>query len=192
MAQFSETPLMELTLRRYERPYNLSQRDTLKKLCLSLGLLQIGDSRDVIVDILLVLEEAKEVKKELNAFEIKEKLCQKRKQQGLSMQGTASSNIRRQIKRLCDVFLVEKVRNSYRIFEFSKLEIIFREKIEKEILLPILSRSKEYFNYYGNNFEDNFPYILKFHIETFDVDRYMDYIITHEVESENIPTIIKN
>ena len=52
MAQFSETPLMEITLRRYEKPHNLSQRDTLKKLSLSLGLLQPGDSRDIIVDML--------------------------------------------------------------------------------------------------------------------------------------------
>jgi len=62
MASFSETPLMEITLRRYESPHNLNKRDTLKKLCLSLGLLQPGDSRDVIVDILLVLERAKKVK----------------------------------------------------------------------------------------------------------------------------------
>ncbi len=148
MADFSETPLMEITLRRYESPHNLSRRDTLKKLCLSLGLLQPGDSRDVIVDILLVLEEAKEKKKELSAVEIKELLLQIRKKNGLSMNGTADSNIRRQLKRLRDVFLVEKVRNNYRILEFMKLEDIFETKIKKIILDAVLSRNKEYFTFY--------------------------------------------
>jgi len=43
MAEFSETPLMEITLRRYENPHNLNTRETLKKICLSLCLLQPGD-----------------------------------------------------------------------------------------------------------------------------------------------------
>ena len=50
-----DTPLAELTLRRYEKPYDLTGRSLVKKLCLSLGLLQPGDSRDVIVDVLHVL-----------------------------------------------------------------------------------------------------------------------------------------
>ena len=50
-----EAPLSEITLRRYEKPYNLNRRDVVQKLCLSLGLLQPGDSRDVVVDIFYVL-----------------------------------------------------------------------------------------------------------------------------------------
>ena len=46
-----EVPLAEITLRKYEKPYNLKDRDLVKKLCLSIGLLQPGDSRDVIVDV---------------------------------------------------------------------------------------------------------------------------------------------
>jgi len=72
MKSFSETPLKEITLRRYESPHNLTKREALKKICLSLGLLQPGDTRDVIVDILLILEKYKEVKKEITAMEIKE------------------------------------------------------------------------------------------------------------------------
>jgi DNA-binding transcriptional ArsR family regulator len=149
MALFSETPLMEITLRRYELPEGLSQRDTLKKICLSLGLLQPGDSRDVIVDILYVLEEAKKERKELSAQEIKDQLLEIRKKFGLSMNGTADSNIRRQLKRLRDLFLVEKIRNNYRILEFMSLEAIFEEKIKKIILDAIISRNKEYFDYYS-------------------------------------------
>lgn len=154
MASFSETPLMEVTLRRYEAPHNLNERDTLKKICLSLGLLQPGDSRDIIVDILLVLENAKKDMQELSANEIKDQLIDIRKKNGLSLNGTASSNIRRQLKRLRDVFLVEKVKNNYRILEFMDLEQIFEEKIQKIILDAVLSRNKEYFGYY-NKFEKN-------------------------------------
>lgn len=149
MAEFSETPLMEITLRRYESPHNLSSRDTLKKICLSLGLLQPGDSRDVIVDILLVLEKAKSQKKELSATEIKDELLDIRKNHGLSLNGTADSNIRRQLKRLRDLFLVEKIKNNYRVLEFMALEDIFENKIQKIILDAVLSRNREYFEYYS-------------------------------------------
>lgn len=148
MANFSETPLMEMTLRRYEAPHSLNERDTLKKICLSLGLLQPGDSRDIIVDILLVLERAKKDKKELSATEIKDQLLDIRKKEGLSLNGTADSNIRRQLKRLRDVFLVEKVKNNYRILEFMNLKEIFENKIQKIILDAVLARNLDYFVYY--------------------------------------------
>lgn len=148
MADFSETPLMEITLRRYESPHNLNQRNSLKKICLSLGLLQPGDSRDVIVDILLVLEKAKLKKRELSAAEIKDELVEIRKVNELSLNGTADSNIRRQLKRLRDVFLVEKVRNNYRILEFMSLKDIFENKVKRIILDAVLSRNEEYFSYY--------------------------------------------
>ena len=48
-----DTPLAEITLRRYEKPNLENRRDFIKKVCLSIGLLQPGDSRDVIVDILI-------------------------------------------------------------------------------------------------------------------------------------------
>jgi len=148
MANFSETPLMEIILRRYESPHNLSKRETLKKICLSLGLLQPGDSRDIIVDILFVLENSKKNKKELSAIEIKDELLGIRKKGGLSTNGTADSNIRRQLKRLRDVFLVEKIRNNYRITEFMSLEDIFESKIKKIILEAVLLRNKDYFKFY--------------------------------------------
>jgi len=148
MADFSETPLMEITLRRYESPLNLTERNTIKKLCLMLGLLQPGDSRDVIVDILLVLEKEKKKKRVISAIEIKEQLVQIRKNNNLSLDGTADSNIRRQLKRLRDIYLVEKVRNNYRIFEFMSLKEIFENKIKKIILDSIIERNNEYLDYY--------------------------------------------
>ena len=50
-----DIPLSEITLRRYEKPIGLSERDLFRKICLSVGLLQPGDSRDVIVDVFYVL-----------------------------------------------------------------------------------------------------------------------------------------
>ena len=61
------------------------------------------------------------------------------------MSGIASSNIRRQIKRLRDVFLVEKVRNNYRITEFEKVSTIFDEKIQQYLLQSVLDRVKDYY-----------------------------------------------
>ena len=58
-----DIPLAEITLRKYERPANLSERELVRKLCLSVGLLQPGDSRDVVVDVLGVLIKAKKIQK---------------------------------------------------------------------------------------------------------------------------------
>jgi len=140
-----EIPLSEITLRRYEKPSKLSERELVRKLCLSIGLLQPGDSRDVIVDILHSLLKAKKQKKLLSSEEIEKDVIDSRKKQKLALYGIASSNIRRQLKRLRDIFLVEKVKNSYRITEFEELSVIFEEKIEKFYLRSIVDRVKEYF-----------------------------------------------
>ncbi len=141
-----DTPLAEITLRRYEKPYDMPRRELIKKLCLSVGLLQPGDSRDIIVDILYVLLEAKRDRKGVDSDEIQNLVIDLRKQHKLPLKGIASSNIRRQIKRLRDLFLIEKVDNKYRISEFEELEVIFNEKIEKYFLDSILARVKDYFN----------------------------------------------
>ena len=144
-----EIPLAEITLRRYEKPSKLSERELVRKLCLSIGLLQPGDSRDIIVDILHVLLMARKQKKLLSSEEIEKEVIDSRKKQRLALHGIASSNIRRQIKRLRDLYLVEKVKNSYRITEFEDLGIIFEEKIEKFYLQSIVDRVKEYFGSAG-------------------------------------------
>ncbi len=136
-----DTPLAELTLRKYEKPYAMSKRDLMRKICLSTGLLQPGDSRDVIVDIFQILLEKKQ---EMSCEEIQEAVIAKRKEEKLPLNGIASSNIRRQVKRLRDIYFVEKVKNNYRIHENEQLSIIFTEKIEKFYLAAIVSRVKEY------------------------------------------------
>ncbi len=140
-----DTPLAEITLRKYEKPGNLDQRELVRKLCLSTGLLQPGDSRDVVVDILHVLISMQKQKKMLNSEEIRYEVTKNRKRRKLPMLGIASSNVRRQLLRLRDMFLVEKVANTYRINENASLKDIFTEKIEKYYLTSIKDRVKEYF-----------------------------------------------
>jgi len=139
-----DVPLGEITLRKYEKPYDAPKRELVRKVCLSLGLLQPGDSRDIIVDILLVLEDARKQKIMLSSVEIRDKVDALRKQNSLEAKGLAESNIRRQLKRLRDAMLIEKLENKYRMSEFSSLNEIFTTKIEKFLVPQIVERIKEY------------------------------------------------
>lgn len=139
-----DLPLGEITLRKYEKPYDSSKRELVKKVCLSLGLLQPGDSRDIMVDILLVLEDARKDKKRLNSFEVKDLVEKTRKAHSLEIKGLAESNIRRQLKRLRDMMLVDKSENLYHLSEFAPLSEIFEIKIEKFLIPQTIDRIKEY------------------------------------------------
>lgn len=138
-----DVPLAEITLRKYERPSEMDRRELIRKLCLSIGLLQPGDSRDVVVDVLQVLLDKK---KEVSSEDIVSLVIESRKQANLQLVGIAPSNIRRQLKRLRDLYLIEKVNNVYRITEFDTLPAIFEQKIEKYFIPSIIERVKEYFN----------------------------------------------
>ena len=139
-----DTPLAEVTLRRYEKPTKISDRELVKKFCLSVGLLQPGDSRDVVVDVFSVLLKAKQEKKLLSSEEVTKKVLEERKKAKLPLTGVAGSNIRRQIKRLRDLFLAEKVKNNYRISEFDGVKNTFQQKTEMFLLASVLERVKDY------------------------------------------------
>ncbi len=139
-----DIPLGEITLRRYEKPYESSKRELVKKVCLSLGLLQPGDSRDVMVDILLILEESRQTKGWLSSFEVRDKVEKVRAENSLEGRGLAESNIRRQLKRLRDIMLVDKQENKYRMSEFAPLYELFEAKIEKFLIPQTIERIKEY------------------------------------------------
>ncbi|MAF51147.1 MAG: hypothetical protein CMH64_03575 [Nanoarchaeota archaeon] len=139
-------PLAEITLRKYERPYDMDKRELVKKLCLSVGLLQPGDSRDVIVDVFCVLLDNEEI----DGNSVPDKVIECRKENNLDLKGIAGSNVRRQLKRLKDLFLIEKSGNIYRITENEKLLNLFEEKIERFYLKSIVSRVKEYFEHLDN------------------------------------------
>lgn len=148
-----DTPLIELTLRRYEKPYNLTKRELVRKLCLSTGLLQPGDSRDVVVDVLYVMLEAKKEGKFLSSEDVNRDVILLRKNERLPLNGIAGSNIRRQLKRLREAQLVEKIKSEYRITEFQNIKVTFDEKIQKYILPSIIERVKEYYEKVDQAFE---------------------------------------
>ncbi len=139
-----EIALGKITLRKYEKPYNLEKRELVKKICLSLGLLQPGDSRDVIVDILLILIKAKNRKEKLSSEEIRKRVEKIRQEKSLGTNGLAESNIRRQLKRLRDLMIIDKKENLYNISEFASLSEIFEQKIVGFQLPQIIERIKEY------------------------------------------------
>ena len=130
-----DTALSEVTLRKYERTSNIDDRDLVRKLCLSVGLLQPGDSRDVIVDVLYVLLQAKKNQKKLTSNDIEKAVISARKKKKLAMYGIAGSNIRRQLKRLRDLFLVEKVTNNYRITEFVAMKLPLKRSLRNTCFL---------------------------------------------------------
>ncbi len=137
-----DIPLAELTLRKYEKPSEINKRELIKKICLSIGLLQPGDSRDIIVDIFHVLIEAGSP---LDSDGIQKNVIEYRKNSNLQLYGIAQSNIRRQLRRLRELFLVEKLANKYRIAENENLHTLFEERIKKYYLPSILTRVEEYF-----------------------------------------------
>jgi len=139
-----EIPLGEITLRRYEKPYDSSKRELIRKVCLSIGLLQPGDSRDIVIDILMVLDNSRKERKELTSIEVGKLVRQIRKENSLEEKGLAESNIRRQLKRLRDLMLIDKNKNLYRLSEFESLSEIFQKKIEQFMIPQTIERIKEY------------------------------------------------
>ena len=143
-----DMPLSHITLRKYEKPRNLPKRELVKKVCLSLGLLQPGDSRDVIVDILEVLLRHR---KGLHIKRIEDLVIKNRKRHKLELFGIAQSNITRQLRRLRESFLVEKHLDAYRITEKASLVEIYDEKIIRYHLDSIVSRVREYLSLLESN-----------------------------------------
>ncbi|OIO64501.1 hypothetical protein COY28_02795 [Candidatus Woesearchaeota archaeon CG_4_10_14_0_2_um_filter_57_5] len=139
-----EAPLFEIVIRRYEKPYQISKRALCKRICLSIGLLQPGDSRDSVVDVLHALLEARKGQKWLSARDLTEQVKVLRKDAGLPLLGVHESNIRRQLRRFRELFLVERLRAKYRIAEGQGLAELFEQKVEKFLIEQTLQRVKDY------------------------------------------------
>ena len=136
-----DLPLAEITLRRYEKPFFLEGRQLIKKFCLCMGLLQPGDSRDVIVDVLHVLLQAKQP---LSASEIEQSVQEERKKHSIVLLGITGSNIRRQLRRLQEVHIIERRVKQYIFTENLPLSEVFNERTMKLFLQPIIERVQEY------------------------------------------------
>ncbi len=141
MKKIKEVPLADITLRKYEKPFRLKNRELVKKFCLSLGLLQPHDTRDVVVDILYVLVKANNA---IDSREIEERVSWFRKENKLALKGITPVNIRRQLRRLKDILIVDKQGKLYFLTEQETLKNIFEEKIKKFHIDPTIERIKEY------------------------------------------------
>lgn len=139
----------EITLRKYEKPDYLTPRELLKKFCLSIGLLQEGDSRDVIVDIFAVflLE-----KRPLNSREIINKAKDIRQKNNLTVNGMTDPNVRRHLRRLREYNIIEKIANEYAIYEDLTMSEIFKN-ISNFIISPTIDRINEYVNKIDSQFK---------------------------------------
>ncbi len=131
MSVFKEKPLNNITLRRFEKPGE-NFEENLRKFCISIGLLQPGDSRDIIVDVLKELLKAKREKKLLSLDEIK-----------IEKAGSSAPNLRRHVRRLIDAGIVERINGKYRIKEFMNLGELMEEIVKYQIE-PTIKRIKEY------------------------------------------------
>ena len=133
MVVFKEKPIFGICLRRFEKPGN-NIEENLRKFCISIGLLQPGDSRDIIIDILKILLNKKKKREYTNIEEINQLINKK---------GKTLPNIRRQVRRLIDIGIAEKTNNGYRIKEFMNLKELIDEILEYRIK-PTIERIKEY------------------------------------------------
>jgi DNA-binding transcriptional ArsR family regulator len=106
-----EVPISEITLRKFEKPYG--DIDTcLRKFLMSIGLLQVGESRD---DVTKIFKQLLLSKKPLSMSEI------------IRGTGASPSNARRHLRRLRNLGFVEKIGPDYRISEGKTLPEIVSE-----------------------------------------------------------------
>ncbi|MCD6575868.1 MAG: hypothetical protein J7K73_01770 [Nanoarchaeota archaeon] len=134
---FKDVPIAEITLRKFERPSNEDKKELIRKFCISVGLLQPGDSRDVIVDIINLLLDASKHHEFMTSKEIEDEIKK------IRTKGVAPSNIRRQLLRLERTGFIERVNGRYRIREFMNLSDLIDE-IRRFVVEPTLERIKEY------------------------------------------------
>lgn len=125
--------LNEITLRKYESPKGMNKKELCKKFLLSIGLLQPGESRDIISEIFYLLATTNA---ELDIPLIAKNLR--------NLPGASEPNIRRQIRRLKDLKLVEKHNNGYRIIESGSIENSIKNYIVPFMIQPATERILDY------------------------------------------------
>ncbi len=128
-----DLPLNEITLRKYESPKGMDKKELCRKFLLSLGLLQPGESRDIIADIFyLIARTSSELSIEIIAKNLNGKA------------GASEPNIRRQIRRLKEMKLIEKHANGYRLVENGLIEESIKNYVVPFIVSPSTERILEY------------------------------------------------
>ena len=131
-----DAPLQEITIRKYESPENKTNEEISRRFLLSVGLLQPGESRDIIVDIFDMLLVARKTKLYLQVSNFLKVLNGK--------QGASAPNVRRQLRRLRDMKLVEKAGEGYRITEFGNISSIVDSYIVPFVINQSIERLRDY------------------------------------------------
>jgi len=130
MKVHKELPIIQVTLRKFERPYG-DFEELLRKFLMSIGLLQPGDSRD---DVLKVMRELLKARRERKLLQVRDLV---------ELTKVSPPNVRRHLRRLRELGLVEKYDWGYRMREWMDLPSLI-EGMEEFVLSPILRRVKEY------------------------------------------------
>lgn len=133
---FHDIPVLDISLRKFEKPSG-SFKELIRKFCISIGLLQPGDSRDVIIDIIHLFVKAGRVKKFLDIKDVYKYLL------GIDKNGCSESNTRRHLKRLKDFGFIEKTSKGFRLREWLSLKELFDEYFKFKIE-PTVNRILEY------------------------------------------------
>ncbi|RLG16628.1 hypothetical protein DRN62_03315 [Nanoarchaeota archaeon] len=130
MKVHKELPIIQVTLRKFERPYG-DFEELLRKFLMSVGLLQPGDSRN---DVLKVVRELLRARRERKLLQVRDLV---------ELTKVSPPNVRRHLRRLRELGLVEKYDWGYRMREWMDLPSLI-EGMEEFVLSPILRRVKEY------------------------------------------------
>ncbi len=134
---FKDTPVLDISIRKFEKPADNSFNVLMRKFCISVGLLQPGDGRDIIVDLLSLFFKASRSKRYLSIEDVYKYML------GLGRQGTAQSNVRRNMLRLKDLGFIEKTGNGYRIREWLPFKELVNEFVKFKVE-PTIERIVEY------------------------------------------------
>lgn len=127
----TDLPLSEITLRKFERPENIDRKTIIRRFCISLGLVNPGETRAGLVEIFEILLASREP---LRAEEIAEKLQNK----------LALSGIRRHLRRLEQIKLVEHRNQRYSLAEGQDLVYSLKFVVKEYVVEDIFNRIVEY------------------------------------------------
>lgn len=131
-----DIPIQEITLRKYEIPTALDDRELARKFLLSIGMLQPGDSRDIIVDVYCEVLRKHKSDSGTTLENIEKALEGKA--------GASSPNIRRQLRRLMAIKLVVKQDDKFVVSDGGAISDLVSNYLDMFVIRPTVERIKQY------------------------------------------------
>jgi len=134
---FKDKPLSRVVLSEFEKPSS-DYFTNLRRFCISLGLINPGESRIGVVYILDILLKARNKDKSgMDSYSVMKSLYERNVK-------IVYANVLRDLRKLIDVGIVEKVDGKYRIKENMQLAEIINEFVRPYIVDRILKRVSYY------------------------------------------------